>query len=123
MKNQKVLNFTSKKLYCFFLNTSSIYLKVTEDEKPNLEEEIEQISEISFETQFTLEPAALNGMTFEDAELEIAKEMKARYASLNPFEDGEVIINVDIQMTEVCKEISPLSSELIHYLLFQQLAG
>ena len=77
-----------------------------ENEKPDIEEEVEQVSSIAFNTSFKLKPGALDGISIEDAKKEIAEGMKEQYAALNPFSDGETTIIVDITMVEVCAQVN-----------------
>ena len=77
-----------------------------EDEKPNLNETFEQVSEINFGTEFYLEDNALEGMTAEEAELEIAEQLKKKYEKFNPFEEAETELTVEIK--EICENSNTL---------------
>ena len=63
------------------------------------------MSDISFETEFVLDMSVLDEMTEEEAKMQIAIEMKEQYESLNPFDDPETIVEVEIEIVDVCKEV------------------
>ena len=65
----------------------------------------EQVSDISFDTEFVLDMSVLDEMTEEEAKMQIAIEMKEQYESLNPFDDPETIVEVEIEIVDVCKEV------------------
>ena len=73
-----------------------------ENEKPNIHEELEQVSEISFSLEYDLQQGALDEITIDEAKTQIAEFMKREYEELNPFEEAETIVTVEINEVEVC---------------------
>ena len=65
----------------------------------------EQVSDISFDTEFVLDMSVLDELSEKEAKEQIAIEMKEQYESLNPFDNPETIVEVEIEIVDVCKEV------------------
>ena len=75
-----------------------------DNEKPDLEEVYEQVSEIHFVFEFYLEDGALDGFsTVYEAKQEISKQMKNPFFHLNPFDSPEMKTSVNFKEIEVCE--------------------
>ena len=75
-----------------------------DNEKPDLEEVYEQVSEIHFVFEFYLEDGALDGFsTVYEAKQEISKQMKNLFFHLNPFDSPEMETSVNFYDIEVCE--------------------
>ena len=74
-----------------------------ENEKPDLEEKFEPVSDLGFSLEFNLQSNALNDLTDEEANAQIAEGLKSKFETFNPFEEPETTITVEINELEVCK--------------------
>ena len=71
-----------------------------------MDEEFEQVSEIKFTTKLDLDSEAMKEVETNDAEAQLASDLKILYDPLNPFgKDGETIVTVTIITEEVCEEV------------------
>merc|ERR1711963_317342 len=68
--------------------------EVSDDEAPDDDEEFEFIEDINFEVEFFLDDGSTDNKTDEEVAEEIKQELTAQYEKINPFEDGETIIDV-----------------------------
>ena len=79
------------------------WIKVMDDEKPDVQEVYEQVSEFQFALEFYLEDGALDGFSAEEAQGEIRQHMQYPFYHLNPFDYPNIRREVDIYTTEVCE--------------------
>ena len=78
-------------------------VKVMDDEKPDVEELFEQVSVINSATEFYLEDSALDGLSSEEAENEIAEYMNNQFQRLNPFDNPKTTTTVEFSKVEKCE--------------------
>ena len=80
-------------------------MTINENEEIEADEEFELAEEVNFEVEFLLDDGATDNQTDEQAASEIRDELFIIYDELNPFEDGETIIEVTIEEIEICEAI------------------
>ena len=59
---------------------------ISEDEKPDEDEEFEQYSEISFKMELMLDYGSTKGKPLSDVANQISTDLKSVYQNLNPFD-------------------------------------
>ena len=75
---------------------------ITEDEKPDENEEFEQYSEISFELELTLDYGSTDGKSLSDVGSQISEDLKSVYQNINPFDQAVTTVDVSIEEVERC---------------------
>ena len=81
---------------------------ITEDEKPNENEEFEQYSEISFELELTLDYGSTDGKSLSDVASQISEDLKSVYQNINPFDQAVTTVDVSIEEVERCMSTEDL---------------
>ena len=78
---------------------------ITEDEKPDENEEFAQYTEISFDLEFTLD----HGSTLKFVANQISGDLKSVYHKINPFDQAVTTVDVSIEDVERCMSSEDLS--------------
>ena len=81
---------------------------ITEDEKPDENEEFEQYSEISFELELTLDYGSTDGKSLSDVASQISEDLKSVYQNINPFDQAVTTVGVSIEEVERCMSTEDL---------------
>ena len=81
---------------------------ITEDEKPDENEEFEQYSEISFELELTLDYGSTDGKSLSDVASQISEDLKSVYQNVNPFDQAVTTVDVSIEEVERCMSTEDL---------------
>ena len=81
---------------------------ITEDEKPDENEEFEQYSEISFNMELTLDYGSTDGTSLSDVASQISEDLKSVYEDVNPFDQAVTTVDVSIEQVERCMSTKDL---------------
>ena len=76
--------------------------EITEEETPDDTEEFEQVSEIKYEMDLTLDYGSTDGKSLEDVANQLKNDFQAVFDKVNPFDDGITTLDVTIEKVVQC---------------------